>query len=120
MFSKILFWNLLLRGAKLDSWAVPFAQYIHARKLLCAMPSVNLINNIGFDEDSTHTNLEHIFVSVEAGSIELPIGPPLQVSRNRTAEREISRQMFRRLLKSLLRDPVLLLQVVRRAFARFK
>ena len=120
MFSKLLFWNLLLREVNLNSWAIPFAKYIHARKLLCAMPSVNLIQNIGFDESSTHGNLERIFASVEAGSLDVHSGPPLQTSRNRSKERQISRQMLRRLLKSLLRDPVLVLQVVKRAFAPLK
>jgi hypothetical protein len=117
VFSKLLFWNLLLREVNLNSWDIPFAKYIHAKKTLCITPAVNLIENIGFGAQSTHTDLEGIFASVQPKSLgELP-NHPLPLKRNRVVERHISKQLFRRLIKSILRDPALLARVAKRAFA---
>ena len=117
VFSKLLFWNLLLREVNLNSWDIPFAKYIHAKKTLCITPAVNLIENIGFGAQSTHTDLEGIFASVQAQSLgELP-NHPLPLKRNRVVERHISKQLFRRLIKSILRDPALLARVAKRAIA---
>jgi len=117
VFSKILFSNLLWREKSLGTWDIAFSKYVHSKKLLCVMPSVNLIKNLGFDEYSTNTNLERIFVSVDAGSLGAPIGLPLRIRRNRSAERQISIQMFRRLVASLCRERSLVRQVIKRAFA---
>lgn len=117
VFTKLLFWNLLLREVNLNSWAIPFAKYIHAKKTLCITPAVNLIENIGFGGQSTHTDLEGIFASVQAQSLgELP-NHPLPLKRDRGVERQISKQLFRRLIKSILGDPALLARVAKRAFA---
>jgi hypothetical protein len=120
VFSKLLFWNLLLREDTLDSWAIPFAKFVHEKRLLSITPAVNLVENIGFGEQTTHTGLEGIFASVQPELLEDIPNQPLPLKRDRRAERPISNQLFRRLIKSILQDPALLVQVTKRAFSSHK
>jgi hypothetical protein len=43
-----------LRGL-IDAWDVPLSAWMFAGKYECLMPSVNLVSNIGFGEEATHT-----------------------------------------------------------------
>jgi hypothetical protein len=105
LFSKILFWNLLARESALGTWDIPFAKYVHSKKLLCAIPAVNLIENLGFDELATHTGIEKIFVHLPR--LELAGFSSALVPKRGDfgSEIAISRQMFRRLTLAVWRDP---------------
>ncbi|WP_440652107.1 glycosyltransferase [Candidatus Pelagibacter sp. HIMB1542] len=49
---------LLLEGQKknlINSWAIRFNLYCHNNNLKCIMPRFSFINNLGFDENGTHT-----------------------------------------------------------------
>lgn len=46
-----------LRGA-IDAWDVPLSAWMFAGKYECLMPSVNLVSNIGFGKEATHTASE--------------------------------------------------------------
>jgi hypothetical protein len=116
LFSKILFWNLLTRESALRTWDIPFAKYVHAKKLLCVVPAVNLIENLGFDALATHTGLEKIFVSIPKLELSGFSDPPQPVLRDNRNELAISRQMFRRLMVSVWREPRLLGEIVKRVF----
>ncbi len=41
---------------ELDSWAIPWTYCCWAQNGLATIPAVNLVSNIGFGEDATHTN----------------------------------------------------------------
>jgi len=43
-----------LRGA-IDAWDVPLSAWMFAGKYECLIPSVNLVSNIGFGKEATHT-----------------------------------------------------------------
>ncbi len=47
-------WKLIQEG-KLDSWAYVWAASVWANSGLCIRPRVNLVGNIGFNRDATHT-----------------------------------------------------------------
>jgi hypothetical protein len=44
---------------KLDDWGTPWSQWILARKGLCLVPVQNLVQNIGFSTEATHTRNEN-------------------------------------------------------------
>jgi hypothetical protein len=117
LFSKILFWNLLARESALGTWDIPFAKYVHSKKLVCAVPAVNLIENLGFDKLATHTGIEKIFASVPKLELSGFSGPPQPVLRDNRNELAISRQMFRRLVTAAWRQPQILRKLLQRVFA---
>jgi hypothetical protein len=117
LFSKILFWNLLARESALGTWDISFAKYVHSQKLLCAIPAVNLIENLGFDELASHTGLEKIFVSIPKLELSGFAGERQPVRRDVRSELSISRQMFYRLMASVWREPQVLGKIMKRVFA---
>jgi len=120
VFSKVLFWNLLVREKRLQSWAIPFAKHIHSKKQVCIVPTANLIENIGFGESATHSGLEGIFASAKAKSLRgLPV-VPLSIERKRRIERQISKGMFIRLVKAVSREPRLMTKILKRIFGANK
>ena len=50
--------RLLLEGQKknlINSWAIRFNLHCHNNNLKCIMPRFSFVNNLGFDENGTHT-----------------------------------------------------------------
>jgi len=45
-----------VRAGEIDSWAYPWTASVWYHGGLTATPNINLVSNIGFDADSTHTN----------------------------------------------------------------
>lgn len=43
------------QNGMVDTWDLPLAYYMYANRLLCILPPVNLVSNIGNDEFSKHT-----------------------------------------------------------------
>lgn len=57
------YWPKLFRHVmkkKVDSWATPWAYSIMSAGGLCVAPVVNLVHNIGFDGEATHTKQSSI------------------------------------------------------------
>lgn len=64
----------------LDSWAYIWHFSIWYNKGISICPNVNLVQNIGFGENATHTtSSESILASVQAKEIELPIKHPKNI-----------------------------------------
>jgi hypothetical protein len=65
-----------VQSGRLDSWAYPWVASIWNKEGLTATPNVNLVSNIGFGEDSTHTkkinSLENNISAKELGKIVHP------------------------------------------------
>lgn len=63
-----------------DSWAYVWAFSILMEKGLCIFPTSNLIENIGINEEATHTNDGNSFFQTSSQAIEFPlIHPPHQI-----------------------------------------
>jgi hypothetical protein len=64
VFSKTTnFWSVgarRVRNGLVDTWDIPLAAAMHFRREKCLIPAVNLVSNVGFDSQSTHTR-EAIF-----------------------------------------------------------
>ena len=68
--------TMMARSSSLDSWALPFAVHCVKRGYLNPVSSVNLIENIGLGEGSTHTGLESWVAWVPRGDLSFPLVHP--------------------------------------------
>jgi hypothetical protein len=71
--------SMMTKSASLDSWALPFAVHCVQRGYLNPVPAVNLMDNIGLGEGSTHTALESWVVEVPREGLTFPLVHPDQV-----------------------------------------
>ena len=71
--------SMMTRSSSLDSWALPFAVHCVRRGYLNPVPAVNLIDNIGLGEGSTHTGLESWVVRVPREDLTFPLVHPRSV-----------------------------------------
>ncbi len=76
------------RAGQIDSWAYPWTACVWYHGGLTVTPNVNLVSNIGFGEDATHTTSA---TSALAGLPAHPLGDelrhPAQVERDQAADR---------------------------------
>ena len=72
---------------EVDTWDYQFAYLAFRRGQLCVLPSVNLISNIGFRDDATHTTQ----VSRDANLATQPLMFPLVHPRHVQADQEFGR-----------------------------
>ena len=63
---------------------------------LSVVPSVNLISNLGFSKESTHTKKPSPLANMFTERIELPLKHPQLISRHQKADRYVERQQFSR------------------------
>jgi hypothetical protein len=86
------YWNRIFErvcAGQIDSWAYPWAGSVWYRGGLTATPNVNLVSNIGFGPDSTHTTSAD---SMLAGMVTNSIGElrhPTTVSQDPFADRYV-------------------------------
>ena len=71
--------SMMAKSASLDSWALPFAVHCVQRGYLNPVPAVNLIENIGLGEGSTHTALESWVAQAPTESLSFPLVHPKHV-----------------------------------------
>jgi hypothetical protein len=68
--------SMMSKSTTLDSWALPFAIHCVKRGYLNPVPAVNLIDNIGLGEGSTHTGLESWVAQVPRADLAFPLTHP--------------------------------------------
>ena len=68
--------SMMNKSTTLDSWALPFAVHCVNRGYLNPVPAVNLIDNIGLGEGSTHTGLESWVAAVPRADLAFPLIHP--------------------------------------------
>lgn len=86
-----VFLKLLQLAKNLDSWAIQFAAFCYTRGLLSVVPKVNLVSNIGFGVESTHTKFESYVDEVRAEALDFPLRHPDKIEPNLTEMRRESR-----------------------------
>jgi len=81
---------------EIDTWDYQwvFANWIEGR--LSITPAANLISNIGFGENSTHTKANSVFSEMEVEEISFPLNHPSYMVRNGIADSNVYKLMFRR------------------------
>ena len=83
---------------EIDTWDYQwvFAQWI--QNGLGIIPEVNLISNIGFRADATHTTIENLFSRLETKKINFPLKHPPFIVQNSTIDGLILQRMSHRSL----------------------
>jgi hypothetical protein len=61
---------------KIDTWDYQWVYSIWANSGLCAAPARNLVQNIGFHAEATHTKLDSVYSSLRADELGLPLTHP--------------------------------------------
>jgi hypothetical protein len=69
-----------------DAWDYQLTAHIWREHGICIIPNVNLVLNIGFGDNSTHTkNMDKTYSAVQLSSI-LPLTHPSEIKRNLEAD----------------------------------
>lgn len=87
---QVRYWNIIFKRMKrknpIDTWDYQLTFSIWKNNGLSIIPNVNLVTNIGFGEDATHTkNSNSIAANIENNKI-IPIIHPNDVIRNKDAD----------------------------------
>ena len=90
-FHRASFMSLLRAARELDSWAIQFAAYCYVKGRLSVVPKVNLVSNIGFGAESTHTKFESYADEVQAQNLDFPLRHPTTIGPNVREMRRESR-----------------------------
>ncbi|MBR9701504.1 nucleotide-diphospho-sugar transferase [Candidatus Pacearchaeota archaeon] len=98
IWAKRGFRNALL--GKVSAWDYSFG-YLHFKKNgLCIKPKVNLLKNIGFMEDSTHTSgnfIDNRFYCVKTYNLKFPLIHPKEIKANLKDSKKFFRKVLSRI-----------------------
>lgn len=110
-------WHAMLADAfanRIDTWDFQWAFACWTQNGLNVLPSVNLVSNIGFRNDGTHTaSANNPIADLPVGAIEFPLHPPLYMLPNLQADLIT----FRKLGCVAGNDPVGLLSRIRQSLS---
>jgi hypothetical protein len=67
---------------KIDTWDYQFVYYIWKTNGLCILPKNNLIKNIGFNKNATHTKKKNLFLEKKIVKVKFPIKHPPLIKQN--------------------------------------
>jgi len=83
-----------VRAGQIDSWAYPWTASVWYQGGLTATPNVNLVSNIGFGVDSTHTGSANSpLANLPIGRIGEPIHPQI-IEQHHDADRFVADHVF--------------------------
>jgi len=74
-----------ITSSKIESWDYPYIFSNFLTRTFCIFPSRNLIQNLGFNNDGTHTNFDSYFISdLKTGALVFPLveNPDIRVDKN--------------------------------------
>jgi hypothetical protein len=114
------YWNGIfdrVHAGKIDSWAYPWAASLWYHGGLTATPNVNLVSNIGFGSESTHTTSTDSPLAAMATKAIGELRHPFMIVQDFTADRYVFNYHFGGKKLSWLR---LLKRVFNKEYRRFK
>jgi len=74
---------------KIDTWDYQWVYAVIKNEGLCIQPCKNLVKNIGFRSDATHTKYESAVALREAQKMEFPLLHPVEIKSNWSIDHEI-------------------------------
>ena len=90
------------KANQIDTWDYQWFYSIWKNEGLVISPAVNLISNVGFDGQATHTNdPESIFSQMKTQPMDFPLVHPPQVLRNQDFESKSYKTIFPRALQRI-------------------
>ncbi len=80
--------------AKIDTWDYQWTFACWIQNSLTILPNVNLISNIGYNAEATHTKKDSPFANQALDSVKFPLLHPSFILRNTKADRFTDRIMY--------------------------
>jgi len=96
-FYKRVYWEDVFRKMlvhSIDTWDYQLTFSIWLNNMLCIIPDKNLIQNIGFDEEATHTTQIDDRLCQKAFQIELPLIHALNKEANHSYDSQLDRIVY--------------------------
>jgi hypothetical protein len=84
----------LVHQGKIDTWDYQWTFACWIQRRLTILPNVNLISNIGFRADGTHTTAENKLAELPLREMPFPLTHPVGVIENRALDRRTFRHSF--------------------------
>lgn len=98
MYYKYEYRKIARNLSRLDSWAIPFDLFLRSQDLYTVKPTVNQIQNIGFEAMATHT-FKGSSLSIEVASINQSNLELASLQESEVIEKSESWHKFRKLAK---------------------
>ena len=73
-------------NAKIDTWDYQWTFACWRNNGLCIHPQVDLVTNIGFTSEGTHTIRQNQFANLPLGEVQFPLKHPVEVIRDQNAD----------------------------------
>ena len=98
----------------LNSWAIRWMFSCWMQNYLTVISNVNLISNIGFGEQSTHTRKKNKYIDLPTEALDFPLKHPPFIIRNSQADRFTQKTLYhtnlvantKRAIVKLIRNPI--------------
>ena len=88
--SEASYWERIfddVQAGLIDSWAYRWTFACWQNEMLTVLPAVNLVANIGFGPEATHTHRPHITGGSDSSVLQFPLRHPVRVERHAQADR---------------------------------
>ena len=107
--AEVSYWSQVfddVSADRVDTWDYQWTFAHWMNRGLCILPQVNLVSNIGFGENATHTRKKNQFADMDTAAIEFPLRVPPYLIPDYQADRFtdsiiFSRTIFHRLYRRL-------------------
>jgi len=83
---------------EIDTWDHQWTFASWLSQMLSITPAINLVSNIGFGAEATHTTGKSIFSNMQKEAIQFPLKHPSQVTQNIEADHYTAKHIFARSL----------------------
>jgi hypothetical protein len=119
--TEINYWRSIFDSSKInkfDTWDYQWTFSIWASNGLSILPNVNLVSNIGFGENASHTKNENVLLSkLDTASINFPLRHPKKIEQNKKADKYSSYGIYNLQKKNIKKQIVTILRyVIKRMF----
>ena len=91
------YWSVLFERmhlGQIDTWDYAWTFSCWKHNMLTVLPCTNLVSNIGFRADATHTTLETRLANLETIAMQFPLRHPAVVARDVSADRRSEVNVF--------------------------
>lgn len=83
-----------IRDGRVDTWDYQWSLACLTRGGFSITPAVNLVSNIGFGPDATHTTSRFLAMRRSVGTMQFPLDHPSDVAANTEADDFVARRLF--------------------------
>jgi hypothetical protein len=100
------FVRLAKKGKQLNTWDISFSMWVRQQNLLTVVPRTNLISNIGFGHEATHTKFEAFDLEAQAGNFHGELRHPKRIYWGFKDEKAAYRKKALRWIVFPIRHPI--------------